>query len=62
MFNKLCAVCAKYNECTWMQIKALNSPIVDLKSIIGSGYWTRTCCKYFVYDSTKEEPRVNDEV
>ena len=55
MVNKLCAVCAKYNECTWMQIKALNSPIVDLESIIESGYWTRTCCKYFVYDSTKEE-------
>lgn len=62
MFNKLCAVCAKYNECTWMQIKALNSPIVDSESIIGSDYWTRTCCKYFVYDSIKGESRVNDEV
>lgn len=62
MVYKLCAVCAKYNECTWMQIKALNSPIVDLESIIGSDYWTRTCCKNFVYDSTKGEPKVNDEV
>lgn len=62
MINKLCTVCAKYNECTWMQIKALNSPIVDSESIIGSDYWTRTCCKYFVYDSIKGEQKANNEV
>lgn len=55
MANKLCTVCTKYNECTWMQIKALNSPLVDSESIIESDYWTRTCCKYFVYDSDKGE-------
>ena len=55
MANKLCTVCTKYNECTWMQIRALNSPLVDSESIIESDYWTRTCWKYFVYDSDKGE-------
>lgn len=39
MANKLCAVCAKYNECTWMQVKALNSPTTDLGSFIRHDDW-----------------------
>ena len=53
MANKLCAVCAKYNECTWMQVKALNSSTTDLGSFIRHDDWMGTCCKHFVYDENK---------
>ena len=53
MTNKLCAVCAKYNECTWMQVKALNSSTTDLGSFIRHDDWMGTCCKHFVYDENK---------
>ena len=55
MANKFCTICAKYNECTWMQIKALNSPVVNLRNSIRHDDWMGMCCKYFVYDSNKGE-------
>lgn len=55
MSNKFCTVCAKYNECTWMQVKVLNGIITDCEYLIHPDDWMGTCCKYFVYDSTKGE-------
>ena len=53
MANKLCTVCAKYNECTWMQVKALNSSTTDLGSFFRHDDWMGTYCKHFVYDENK---------